>query len=340
MVQPNKGVTLASFRAYVKPNGSVEDLRAITDTQVATVYYRHYRSAVNAQALPAGIDYAVFDFAVNSGPGRAAQYLQAVLGVSQDGRIGPATIAAAEKADARAVIDALCDNRLAFLKRITNKGKRMWDTFGNGWQRRVTEQARSAVVRREGSRKENRPLVVDHGPVQFRRAWSRLVGWNGLASNRRDRLCRAGVPRRHLPNAPADHRGREGDPGRAGVMFGLRDWLKVAAGAALGAAVMSVPVYLYGKADGRQIERAASLTRSVESLRERNATDDRFATWTTLLSAALLAGCQTSAPALFCDGWRKLSPSADTRNFIIENDQPFAEGVASYNGFGAQRGCW
>ncbi|TWH28080.1 hypothetical protein L611_004700000040 [Aminobacter sp. J15] len=123
-------------------------------------------------------------------------------------------------------------------------------------------------------------------------------------------------------------------------MFGLRDWLKVAAGAALGAAVMSVPVYLYGKADGRQIERAASLTRSVESLRERNATDDRFATWTTLLSAALLAGCQTSAPALFCDGWRKLSPSADTRNFIIENDQPFAEGVASYNGFGAQRGCW
>lgn len=60
------------------------------------------------------------------------------------------------------------------------------------------------------------------------------------------------------------------------MMFGLFDWLKVGAGAALGAAVISVPVYLYGKADGRQIERAASLTRSVESLRERNATDERF----------------------------------------------------------------
>jgi len=59
-------------------------------------------------------------------------------------------------------------------------------------------------------------------------------------------------------------------------MFGLLDWLKLAAGAVLGAAVIAVPVYLYGKAEGRQIERAASLSRSVEALRERNATDDRI----------------------------------------------------------------
>lgn len=57
-------------------------------------------------------------------------------------------------------------------------------------------------------------------------------------------------------------------------MFGLLDWLKLALGALLGAVVVAVPVYLYGKAEGRQIERAASLSRSVEALRERNATDD------------------------------------------------------------------
>lgn len=38
----NKGVTLATFRAYVKLGGTVEDLKRITDDQVATVYYRHY----------------------------------------------------------------------------------------------------------------------------------------------------------------------------------------------------------------------------------------------------------------------------------------------------------
>ncbi|MBI1620176.1 hypothetical protein [Aquamicrobium zhengzhouense] len=58
-------------------------------------------------------------------------------------------------------------------------------------------------------------------------------------------------------------------------MGGLLDWLKLALGAVLGAAVISAPVYLYGKAEGRQIERAASLSRSVEALRERNATDDQ-----------------------------------------------------------------
>lgn len=130
----------------MKPGGTVEDLKRITDEQVATVYYRHYWAAVNAQALPAGIDYAVFDFAVNSGPSRAAKYLQAILGVEQDGRVGPKTIAAASKADARAVINGLCDARLAFLKRITSGGKLLWNTFGKGWDRRVSDVRRTALM--------------------------------------------------------------------------------------------------------------------------------------------------------------------------------------------------
>lgn len=142
----NKGVTLATFRAYVKPGGTVEDLKSITDDQVATVFYRHYWAAVNAVALPSGIDYAVFDFAVNSGPARAAKYLQAILGVEQDGRVGPKTIEAAKAKDARAVINGLCDARLAFLKRITSGGKLLWNTFGKGWDRRVSEVRRDALL--------------------------------------------------------------------------------------------------------------------------------------------------------------------------------------------------
>lgn len=142
----NKGVTIATFRAYVKPNGTVEDLKNITDEQVATVYYRHYWAAVNAQALPSGVDYAVFDFAVNSGPARAAKYLQAILGVEQDGRVGPKTIAAAQAKDARAVINGLCDARLAFLKRITSGGKLLWNTFGKGWDRRVSRVRSDALL--------------------------------------------------------------------------------------------------------------------------------------------------------------------------------------------------
>lgn len=66
----------------------------------------------------------------------------------------------------------------------------------------------------------------------------------------------------------------------------------------------------------------------------------KFAACLTPIFAMLLAaGCRT-APADSCDGWRKLTPSAETRTFIIVNDRPFAEQVAAHNTFGSKRGCW
>ncbi|EHK56806.1 glycoside hydrolase family 108 protein [Allomesorhizobium alhagi] len=134
----NKGITLATFRSYVKASGSVADLKAITDAQVATVYRKQYWNAVNGDALPDGVDYAVFDFAVNSGPSRAAKYLQAVVGASQDGKVGPGTLAAVRSKAQTLVINRLCDDRLAFMKRIKDsKGRSLWATFGRGWNSRV-----------------------------------------------------------------------------------------------------------------------------------------------------------------------------------------------------------
>lgn len=129
----NKGITIGTFRRYVKPNGTIEDLKRITDDQVATVYRRHYWDAVLGAELPDGVDYAVFDFAVNSGVSRAAKYLQAVVGVTQDGVIGPATIKAARQIMHAKIIHDLCDKRMSFLKGLST-----WKTFGKGWTNRVT----------------------------------------------------------------------------------------------------------------------------------------------------------------------------------------------------------
>lgn len=136
----NKGVTLASFRSFVKPNATVNDLKKISDEQIYAVYYKQYWARVMGADLPSGLDYAVFDFAVNSGPDRAIRTLQKVLGVNVDGKVGPQTIEAAEKADTTETIKRLCAERLAFMKRIKGKdGKLLWDTFGKGWYRRVQE---------------------------------------------------------------------------------------------------------------------------------------------------------------------------------------------------------
>lgn len=136
----NLGITLANFRLYVKPNGTVADLKKLTKEQAATCYRRQYWDAVAGSELPDGIDLCVFDFAVNSGPSRAAKYLQSVVGAPQDGRVGPATLAAVRAKMLATVIHDLCDKRMAFLK-----GLKTWKTFGKGWSRRVTDVRSEAL---------------------------------------------------------------------------------------------------------------------------------------------------------------------------------------------------
>jgi lysozyme family protein len=129
----NKGITIATFRRYLKKDGTKDDLRRISDADVARVYQKHYWDKVRGDDLPDGLDYAVFDFAVNSGTGRAPKYLQRVLGVAQDGVIGPATLKAAHNANVEFAIDRLCDDRMAFLRGLST-----FSTFGRGWTNRVS----------------------------------------------------------------------------------------------------------------------------------------------------------------------------------------------------------
>ncbi|MCU0909782.1 MAG: glycoside hydrolase family 108 protein [Rhodobacteraceae bacterium] len=136
----NKGITLATFRRYISRNGTVADLKALTTDQAVRVYKAQYWDAVRADELPAGLDYAVADYAVNSGPGRAVKALQRVLGVAVDGKIGPVTLSAARAVSVAGAINALCDERMAFLRRL-----KTWPTFGKGWTRRVADVRADAL---------------------------------------------------------------------------------------------------------------------------------------------------------------------------------------------------
>jgi lysozyme family protein len=98
------------------------------------MYKAKYWDMVKGDDLPKGVDYAVFDLAVNSGPGKAAKTLQSVLGANPDGQIGPATLRTLEAADPRDVATKVCEARLAFLQGLTT-----FATFGKGWTRRVAE---------------------------------------------------------------------------------------------------------------------------------------------------------------------------------------------------------
>jgi len=152
----NKGITIATFRRYIKPNGTIADLKALTEEQATIVYKRQYWDRVNADLLPIGVDYAVADFAVNSGPARAAKELQFVVGAARDGKIGPKTIDAVRARDPKDIIRQLCARRIAFMKSI--RGGKLWETFGRGWQRRVDDVlARSLKDAKAQSPKQEEP---------------------------------------------------------------------------------------------------------------------------------------------------------------------------------------
>lgn len=142
----NKGITLETFRRYVKSDGTVNDLKNITPRQVEQVYNLFYWQAVKADELPGGVDYAVFDFAVNSGPGRAVKFVQKIVGVTQDGGMGPVTLTAIRKMAPTTLVNQLCDNRLTFLK-----GLKIWATFGKGWGRRVEDVRSHALSMTRGA---------------------------------------------------------------------------------------------------------------------------------------------------------------------------------------------
>lgn len=126
----------------------VADVRKLAEPEAASIYRARYWQPCRGDALPPGLDLAVFDYAVNSGPDRAIQALQRALGVTADGRIGPQTLGALQaKIALRGAADlivALCNGRLSFLDQLTLSA-----TFGAGWRHRV-DLIRAAALKMAG----------------------------------------------------------------------------------------------------------------------------------------------------------------------------------------------
>ena len=137
----NFGITIHDYRKYLKADATAADVKAMSLDDAKAIYRAKYWNAMACDDLPAGVDYAVFDYGVNSGIGRAAKVLQRIVGVADDGRIGARTLAAVRTGEAAALAAAICDERLAFLQRL-----KTWPVFGKGWGRRVAEVRAAALA--------------------------------------------------------------------------------------------------------------------------------------------------------------------------------------------------
>ena len=135
----NLGVTTRVWEEWVGHEVDEKTMRGLTPELVGPMYKVKYWDKIKGDDLPAGVDYCVFDAAVNSGSGRAAKWLQACVGVEPDGGIGPKTLAAVAAFDPKELVEDYAKRRLSFLMDL-----KTWDTFGKGWGRRVAEVQTSA----------------------------------------------------------------------------------------------------------------------------------------------------------------------------------------------------
>jgi len=121
------------------------DIAELTKDDAADLYKRDYWDRIKGDDLPVGVACVVMDYAVNSGISRASKALQSVCGIANgDGVIGPNSLNAVwttVKNDGElTVVAAVCDQRREFIR-----GLSIYETFGKGWERRITETYEKAV---------------------------------------------------------------------------------------------------------------------------------------------------------------------------------------------------
>ena len=139
--ETNLGVTKKTYTQWcMEQDFHPKDMKDLTFDDVEPIYKRNYWDRMKCDELDPGVAYFIFDFGVNSGPKRAAEYLQGAVGCAIDGSIGPITIAAANEKDSIHIIDQLHRERQHFYEKL-----KTFEHFGKGWTRRNQEAKDSAL---------------------------------------------------------------------------------------------------------------------------------------------------------------------------------------------------
>ena len=134
--ETNLGVTKKVYQEW----GGTKDMKDLTVEDVAPIYKKNYWDRCRCDELESGVDWAVFDWAVNSGTGRAAKAIQKICGAAQDGAIGPKTLALINTQDTNYVVEEFGKIRQDFYESL-----KTFDTFGKGWTRRNKETTAKAL---------------------------------------------------------------------------------------------------------------------------------------------------------------------------------------------------
>jgi lysozyme family protein len=114
------------------------DITNLTWEGAKRVYFKRYWLPGDCQDLPTRLALLHFDGCVNHGTGRAAIFLQRVVGAKADGDIGPATLKLVAQHDELVLIKKIAEARRQFYHQIVANDATQGKFLG-GWLRRINE---------------------------------------------------------------------------------------------------------------------------------------------------------------------------------------------------------
>lgn len=140
----NKGVTQRVYDTYRKNKGlSPNDVWEMADSECRDIYLAGYWIPTCCGSLPIGVDYCVFDTAINSGVRRAGKLLQLAIGMSSgevDGIIGAGTMRHVQdlisSGEVEQLIPRYIQQRRLFLQSIVERDSTQ-QRFAKGWANRI-----------------------------------------------------------------------------------------------------------------------------------------------------------------------------------------------------------
>ena len=134
------GVTSKVYADWTGKPAPIEVMKTLTQEDVAPIYKKNYWDRCKCDDLDSGLDWCVFDWAVNSGVSRASKAIQKISGANPDGKIGSKTLALVEGQDTKYMIEEFGVIRQSFYESLSS-----FKTYGNGWTRRNKETTEKSL---------------------------------------------------------------------------------------------------------------------------------------------------------------------------------------------------
>jgi lysozyme family protein len=140
----SRGITQREYTAWLAENKRPDaDVWSAPEADIESIYLNEYWIP-ECDTLPVGVDFQFYSMKVNAGPHRAIMILQASLGVTTDGRIGPDTRSAIAAEDHHRLIDLFYEYSVAFYQSLHQL------KFLKGWINRAAADHALALLMLEG----------------------------------------------------------------------------------------------------------------------------------------------------------------------------------------------